>query len=91
LASGGAIYVRDPKGLLSEDQLNGGEFAEFGDKDWQTVHPYLEENARLFNISVERLLTVNGERLDAEKVYRKIQPKTNHVLIAEEAWVSKQD
>jgi hypothetical protein len=24
-ASGGAIYVRDPRGLVTDDQLNGGE------------------------------------------------------------------
>ncbi|MGB7875060.1 MAG: hypothetical protein WBL25_11805, partial [Anaerolineales bacterium] len=27
LASGGCIYIRDPKRIVSEDQLNGGEFA----------------------------------------------------------------
>jgi glutamate synthase domain-containing protein 1/glutamate synthase domain-containing protein 3 len=35
LASGGAIYVRDPHRKLVEEQLNGGEFANVTDKDWE--------------------------------------------------------
>jgi glutamate synthase domain-containing protein 3 len=91
LASGGAIYMRDPHGLLSADQLNGGEFADFTVQDWEIIKPYLEENERLFDISIERLLEVDGEQLEPKQVYRKIQPKAVHVLLAEEAWISKQE
>jgi glutamate synthase domain-containing protein 1/glutamate synthase domain-containing protein 3 len=74
LASGGAIFARDPQRQLSEDQLNGGEFAEFTDADWKLILPYLEENERLFGISIEKdLLTVNGRKQKPSAVYRKVK------------------
>ena len=89
LASGGAIYVRDPHEKVSSDQLNGGEFAPLTQEDWQLIEPYLEENERLFDISVEVLLTVAGKRLPPDQVYRKIQPRALRALQAEEAWVTE--
>ena len=83
LASGGAIYVRDPHKKLSEDQLNGGEFAEVEDVDWQAIIPYLDENERQFGIKVEQLLSGKSP----SEVYRKIQPKAVRAVQAEEAWV----
>ncbi|MEK6222924.1 MAG: hypothetical protein N2D54_11820, partial [Chloroflexota bacterium] len=87
LASGGAIYVRDPHRKLTQDQLNGGRFVPMKDADWQLIEPYLQENARLFGIPVERLLTVNEEILAPENIYRKISPVKVRALQAEEAWV----
>jgi glutamate synthase domain-containing protein 3 len=72
LASGGAIYVRDPHHLLSEDQLNGGAFAPLTEADWALIAPYLEENERLFGIRVEALLTVLDKVRRPEEVYRKV-------------------
>ena len=46
LASGGAIYIRDPHGQVVERQLNGGVFAKLSDKDWRLIRPYLMENER---------------------------------------------
>lgn len=80
LASGGAIYVRDPHRRLSEDQLNGGHFASLTSADWSLVQPYLEENERLFDISVEALLTVDGVLRAPEEVYRKIAAEHLEVL-----------
>lgn len=77
LASGGAIYVRDPGGVLSPDQLNGGEFAEVAQADWALISPYLIENERLFHISMERDLL---EGQPPARVYRKIQPAQNEAL-----------
>jgi len=75
LASGGAIYVRDPYHKLVADQLNGGEFAEMTTDDWRLIIPYLEENQRQFGISVEHdLLTVGGVRKPPQEVYRKVRP-----------------
>ncbi len=75
LASGGAIYIRDPHRKVSRDQLNGGRLAEFTMKDWELIRPYLEENERLFGVSVEKdLLTIRGSIKDPSKVYRKIDP-----------------
>lgn len=88
LASGGAIYVRDPFQRVSEDQLNGGEFASFTAQDWAQIEPYLQENARQFDIPVERLLSVNGTQRQPAQVYRKIQPRATRALMAEEAWVA---
>jgi glutamate synthase domain-containing protein 3 len=75
LASGGAIYVRDPQRKLVDEQLNGGEFADMTDADWKLIQPYLEENERLFNISIDRLLMVDGGKRAPKDVYRKIRPK----------------
>jgi len=87
LASGGAIYIRDPHGKVSEDQLNGGEFSALQDRDWEVVLPYLEENERLFGIPVARLLEVEGSALPPAQVYRKVRPRAMEALQAEEAWV----
>ncbi|HEU4798359.1 MAG TPA: glutamate synthase, partial [bacterium] len=80
LASGGAIYARDPLRRLDDEQLNGGRYAEVTDDDWQLILPYLQENERLFNIPVERLLTVDGRRHTPQDVYRKIAPIELSVL-----------
>jgi glutamate synthase domain-containing protein 1/glutamate synthase domain-containing protein 3 len=72
LASGGAIYVRDPHHLVSEEQLNGGSLAPLTQADWALIRPYLEENERLFGVRVDALLTVVGERKRPEEVYRKV-------------------
>lgn len=89
LASGGAIYVRDPRRLVSGDQLNGGEFDDLGDEDWALIEPYLRENERLFGISIAALLSVDGISLPPRQVYRKIRPGTVRALQAEEAWVTR--
>ncbi|MBN1849709.1 MAG: glutamate synthase [Deltaproteobacteria bacterium] len=76
LASGGAIYVRDPHGLIDEEQLNGGEIVSLEAMDWDLIFPYLQENERLFGIVVEKdLLVVDGERKSPYNVYRKVKPK----------------
>jgi hypothetical protein len=74
LASGGAIYVRDPKNKVGEDQLNGGRIGKLTDKDWELLLPYLRENERLFGISVEDvLLQKNGAAVRPEEMYKKIE------------------
>jgi glutamate synthase domain-containing protein 3 len=84
LASGGAIYMRDPFRKVVNEQLNGGEFADPGPADWELIRPYLEENERLFGISVEKdLLTVNGERKEYNEIYRKAQAVKLEVLAVE--------
>lgn len=85
LASGGAIFIRDPEKTVTSDQLNGGELKPFEEKDWELILPYLEENERLFNIRIQDLLRgkTPGE------VYRKILPRRTQALMAEEAWVRK--
>ena len=81
MASGGAIFVRDPRSRLVPDQLNGGEFAKMDEKDWELIKPHLEENERLFGISVERdLLTVDGEVKSPLEVYRKVRAVKLEVL-----------
>jgi glutamate synthase domain-containing protein 3 len=74
LASGGAIYVRDPSNKLVDEQLNGGKFVETTDADWKLIQPYLEENEKLFDIPLDRLLTVSGQKKPPKEVYRKIVP-----------------
>ncbi len=75
LASGGAIYVRDPSRTLVPEQLNGGAYQRLSDADWKLILPYLAENERLFDIRVERdLLTVDGVLRAPGEVYRKVVP-----------------
>ena len=80
LGSGGAIYVRDPHKLLDDEQLNGGEVLDMSDADWKLIEPYLEENERLFDISVSRLLTVDGVTLEPGAVYRKVAPVRSQAI-----------
>ncbi len=81
LASGGAIYVRDPHHKLVPEQLNGAHFTPLTEKDWRLIRPYLETNERLFGISVDRdLLAVDGVRRAAETVYRKVSAVKSAVL-----------
>ena len=84
LASGGAIYLRDPFHKVVEEQLNGGEFVALSPEDWNLILPYLAENEALFGISVEKdLLTVNGEKKAYTAVYRKVQAVKLDVLAKE--------
>jgi glutamate synthase domain-containing protein 3 len=81
LASGGAIYLRDPHRKVDEDQLNGGQFAPLGKADWTLIQPYLEENERLFGITVSELLTVNGAKQSPADVYRKVEVRPLTALV----------
>ena len=76
LASGGAIYIRDPYHTLVEEQLNAGAYQSLSAADWRLILPYLEENQRLFGIQIQRdLLTVDGELREPKDVYRKVVPR----------------
>jgi FMN-dependent NADH-azoreductase len=74
LASGGAMFVRDPKKKLVAQQLNGGIYQSLTEDDWELILPYLQENERLFGIKVDELLTVDGKLSTPYKVYRKVVP-----------------
>ena len=84
LASGGAIYIRDPHFKVVERQLNGGVFLPFTDKDWRLIRPYLEENERLFGVKVRELLTVDGSVKAPQDVYRKVGAVKLSVLAGSE-------
>jgi hypothetical protein len=94
LASGGAIFVRDPQKKIVPEQLNGGEILSFTERDWELILPYLQENERLFGISIdEHLLTVDGKKMKPEEVYRTIAPvkvsvltSANKALMMNEEW-----
>jgi glutamate synthase domain-containing protein 1/glutamate synthase domain-containing protein 3 len=90
LASGGAIYIRDPLHKVTDDQLNGGECAQLALEDWTLIRPYLEKNESIFGIPCERLLTVDGSLQSPAKVYRKIRPAGHKALMPEEAWVRRE-
>jgi glutamate synthase domain-containing protein 1 len=80
LASGGAIYLRDPHWRVDEDQLNGGRFTPLSPADWALIEPYLKENQRLFGIRLEELLRVGEELRPPEAVYRKVVVRHGGVL-----------
>ena len=90
LASGGAIYMRDPHQTVAQEQLNGGEFVALSPADWDLILPYLEENERLFGISIEKdLLRVNGKSRSYHEVYRKVQAVRLDVLAKESVAVEE--
>jgi glutamate synthase domain-containing protein 1 len=97
LASGGAIFIRDPHGQVVPEQLNGGRISDFGDREWELILPYLKENERLFGISIdEHLLTVDGRRRKPGEVYRTISAArlsvlSGNTLAANEEWVDESD
>jgi len=74
LAAGGAVYLRDPRRTVNEDQLNGAEIVDISSEDWNRITPLLEENDALFGIGVEDLLNVDGGRKRPDEVYRKVVP-----------------
>jgi glutamate synthase domain-containing protein 1 len=82
LASGGAIYLRDPRHVVEAEQLNGGHFAPFAPEDWDLIRPYLEQNEKLFGVSVAGLLTHDGRPCPPERIYRKVAPSKIRALIA---------
>jgi len=84
LASGGAIYIRDPHRKVVERQLNGGVFLPFTSDDWRLIRSYLEENERLFGIQVRDLLTVEGSARPPQEVYRKVGAVKLSVLAGSE-------
>jgi glutamate synthase domain-containing protein 3 len=84
LASGGAIYVRDPQRTLVNEQLNAGAYYSLSTADWKLILPYLQENERLFGIRVnEDLLTVDGVLRKPAEVYRKVAPYVAREVEAE--------
>ena len=84
LASGGAIYIRDPHRKVVDNQLNGGEIVALSPADWDLIRPYLEENEKLFGISIQNdLLTVAGKSCQYSDVYRKVQAVKLDVLAME--------
>jgi glutamate synthase domain-containing protein 1/glutamate synthase domain-containing protein 3 len=74
LASGGAIFIRDPHQICVDKQLNGGMFLPLTEEDWKLILPFLEENERLFDIKTNDLLMVDGKLLDPADVFRKVVP-----------------
>lgn len=85
LASGGAIFIRDPNKKVEEQQLNGGVFVRLSEADWGLIRPYLLENERLFGISVQYLLTVDGAQRLPSQVYRKVVVKDQAAILTETA------
>ncbi len=84
LASGGAIYIRDPHRTLVDEQLNGGAYRTLSAADWKLMLPYLEENQRLFGIRIQQdLLTVDGVLQTPPEVYRKVMPRKDAEIEAE--------
>jgi len=92
LASGGAIFVRDPERTLVDQQLNGGQFGKLTDADWELILPFMEENQRQFGIMIKDLLTVNGRELPPGRVYRKVVPGNVKDLVLEDTddvWIEE--
>jgi glutamate synthase domain-containing protein 3 len=84
LASGGAIYIRDPHRTLVDEQLNGGSYRPVSPADWRLIVPYLQENERLFGIRIDRdLLTVDGILTTPQVAYRKVLPRKDAEAEAE--------
>ena len=77
--------MRDPHYKVVDDQLNGGEIVDLTPSDWDLILPHLEENERLFGISIQNdLLTVDGKKRTYKEVYRKVQAVKLGVLAKED-------
>ncbi|MFQ6124533.1 MAG: glutamate synthase [Candidatus Heimdallarchaeota archaeon] len=74
LAAASAVYLRDPRRSVREDQLNGGKLVPLSADDWDRMMPLLQENESLFGIRVQDLLTVDGVLRSPQEVYRKVVP-----------------
>jgi glutamate synthase domain-containing protein 1/glutamate synthase domain-containing protein 3 len=73
LASGGACYLNDPYRTVNSQQLNGAEFVDFRQADWNVIRPYLLQNQELFGIQVRHdLLRVDGLLKWPKEVFRKV-------------------
>jgi len=80
LASGGAVYVRDPSGKVGIDQLNGGQLAVPTEDDWQLIQRYLQNNEQLFGVKIQDLLTSVTRPTHPSTIYRKIQATPPNTL-----------
>src|SRR3989441_680447 len=80
LASGGAIYARDPFQRLDEEQLNGGQFTAMTGTDPAPILPQLQEDERLFHIPADPLLPRDHTPTPPQKVYRKVEPVELSIL-----------
>ncbi|MGA9532797.1 MAG: hypothetical protein WBR18_08795, partial [Anaerolineales bacterium] len=89
LASGGAIFIRDPRRKVGSDQLNGGAIEPLTDEHWALIEPLLVENEQWFGLPINRLLTVDGALRAPGDVYRVIVPVRQQALQPEQAWVAK--
>jgi glutamate synthase domain-containing protein 3 len=74
LAAAGAVYLRDPRKTVGEDQLNGSKIIDISNEDWKRIEPFLKENEELFGIKVDDLVNVDGTVRRPEEVYRKVVP-----------------
>lgn len=91
LASGGAIFIRDPYQKIVPEHLNGGEISSFSEEDWQLILPYLQENERLFGISIDdHLLTVDGAKMRPQDVYRTISAVKSSVLASSDLMMNEE-
>jgi glutamate synthase domain-containing protein 1/glutamate synthase domain-containing protein 3 len=80
LASGGAIFLRDPHRQVIDDQLNGGRFSSLSEADWKLIEPYLRENEKLFGYQMDDLLSVDGVQRLPDEVYRKVEVRGASIL-----------
>ena len=71
-------------GRSSSGNSTAASSSDLSDKDWRLIRPYLEENERLFGITVDDLLTVDGEVREPAEVYRKISAVKLQVLAGTE-------
>ena len=81
LASGGAIFIRDPLRQVEVDQQNGGVFTDLTKSDWRMMEPYLFDNENLFGIKVDDLLTVTCVLHSPPAIYRKLKVHTSKTVL----------
>ncbi|MFW9927803.1 MAG: hypothetical protein ACFFD1_00250 [Candidatus Thorarchaeota archaeon] len=80
LASGGAIYLFDPHEAVSSDQLHGGQFIPYTEKDETVIMPYIKENEKLFYIPIDKLTYGSANEFTSynSSNLRKISPVPLH-------------
>ena len=73
-AVGGVCYLNDPLVTVSAPQMPDIWSEEFSPRDKAALWPYIVRCAALFGFTVEALLSVSGEELPPDRVYRRLSP-----------------
>lgn len=80
LASGGAIYIRDPFKRIGINQLNGGQLKPVSSEDRKILEKFLKRNKTYFGFDLNKRVLETPMDFNPLAIYRKIEPIRLEVL-----------